>query len=179
MTCPKSVRIAAIVSQAVLILWGLLQLLLSIFQKKIMLQSSIGLSESDLEAVGKINLWTVYALTAAALVFTAVNLMMCMEKCRITPLIISAVTTGLLPFVVTYLFSVQLERYTEGILNDIYSVVAALQVYSSLVNLLSRLLYAAAIITIAAAAVYAYAKKSVTEYKPIERQDFAPPYNIN
>lgn len=155
MTCPRSVKTAAVVSQSLLVLWITLQLLLGLFQKQVVLRFT-NMSESDFERVGKVVLWAVFALCAADILIMAANLLMCMGKCKIAPLAVSSVTVGLLPFAVSYLIGTQNQHAAaEGI-----DKIAVLGVYGSVVNLLSRILYAGAIVTIAAAAVYAYAMKN-------------------
>lgn len=159
MTCPKSVKTAAIVSQSILILWAALQLLSSIFQKSLLFYFYIR-DESTLDLVGKVSSWAAAAFCVGNLLFTAANLLMCMGKGRRAPIVISAVTVGLLPAAGLYLSlrQSQLTAFIEGV--DKFTVINS---YNSMVSLLSYLLYAGAIITIAAAAVYAYAKKNTSE----------------
>lgn len=158
MACPKSVRTAAIVSQSILILWAALQLLSSIFQKSLIFYLYIR-DESTLDAVGKVLSWSAIAFCVGDLLFTAANLLMCMGKGRYAPIVISAVTVGLLPVAGRYLSlrQNQLTAFIGGA--DKLAVISS---YNVMVSLLSYLLYAAAIITIAAAAVYAYSKKTET-----------------
>lgn len=158
MRCPKSVRTAAIVSQSILILWAALQLLSSIFQKSLLFYFYIR-DESTIDSVGKVSSWVAVAFCVGNILFTAANLLICMGKGRYAPIVISAVTVGLLPAAGLYLSlrQNQLAAFIGGV--DKLAVISS---YNSMVSLLSYLLYAAAIITIAAAAVYAYAKKNET-----------------
>ncbi len=174
MESPKSVKIAAIISQAILVLWILLTILSNVFQRTI-IDRFFGYRLYDTENERAFP-WTVAAMCIADIVITAADFFICQGKYRTAPLIMTAVTTGILPIADRVLSMIRL-RFASLTGNDESYII--LHCANSIGTVLSYFLYAAAVITIAAAAVYAYAKKSVTEYQPIERQDFDSPYNIN
>ncbi|MDD6990569.1 MAG: hypothetical protein PUI48_01950 [Oscillospiraceae bacterium] len=76
------------------------------------------------------------------------------------PLVISSVTTGILPLTV-FISNMIRTRLTAGMMGT--NALSALSIYSNVLSLLSYLLYAAAIITIAASAVYAYANNPLNK----------------
>lgn len=150
---PKSVRTAAIVSQVLLIAWAVFSLTASIFQDNLL--ALFGIPTSIIEDTEKASSWAVIAMCAANLLLTAANVLICNGKGVHSPIIMSAVTTGLLPVAVTYLNVMQLQIIAR-LRADAFARMSA---YNQAVAFLSYLLYAGAIITIAASAVYAYAKK--------------------
>lgn len=171
MNTPKSVRIAAIVSQAVLVLWILLTVLSNVFQERIALLY-YRYPSSDWERSFS---WTVIAMCIADLLITAANLQICRGKGRVAPLVTAAVTTGALPIVCSILQICQ-SNYAALLWGDDELARAHLAIQTA--ESLCCFLYAGAIITIAAAAVYAFAKKETAAKQLIEASDYAPPYNI-
>ena len=172
METPKSVRIAAIISQAILVFWILLTVLSNVFQERIALLYYLYPSSEWERAFP----WSVITMCIADLLITAANLQMCRGKGRVAPLVTAAVTTGILPIVCSILQICQLSYATlHGVADNIARLNVAVQIEGNL----DYLLHAAAIITIAAAAVYAYAKKGVTEDQSAERLDYDMPYNTN
>ncbi len=151
---PKSARTAAIVSQVLLIAWAVFSLTASIFQDNLL--ALFGIPTSIIEDTKKASSWAVIAMCAANLLLTAANVLICNGKCVYSPIIMSAVTTGLLPVAVTYLNVMQLQIIARLRGSDAFARMSA---YNQAAAFLSYLLYAGAIITIAASAVYAYAKK--------------------
>ncbi|MCI7766493.1 MAG: hypothetical protein MSJ26_00720 [Oscillospiraceae bacterium] len=154
---PKSVKTAAIASQAILIIWALLLLLSSLFQKNILNELSGGWIYEETE---KVFLYSGVFMCIANLAITASNALISKGKRVFMPLVISSVTTGILPIAVLISNLIQ-TRLTARLMGT--EVLAALSLYSNVVNILSYLLYAAAIITIAASAVYAYANNPVNK----------------
>ncbi len=154
MACPKSVRTAAIISQVILVLWILLTILSNVFQNNVIYL--LGYRLSDAENIERAFPWTVAAMCIADIVITSADFFICQGKHRIAPLIMTAVTTGILPIADGALSMIQL-RFASLTGNDESYIM--LHCANSIGAKLSYLLYAAAVITIAAAAVYAYAKK--------------------
>ncbi len=176
-TCPKSVKTAAIISQVILVLWIWLTILSNIFQRTISNQF-FGYGLSYIENIERAFPWTVAAMCIADLVITAANFFICRGKCKIAPLVMTAVTTGILPIVSSFLRLIQFRfvSLTEVRVSDRFAILNCAYTIGAM---LSYFLYAAAVITIAAAAVYAYSQKGVTENQSVERSDYEPPYNIN
>ncbi len=174
MMCPKSVKIAAIISQVILVLWILLTILSNVFQRTI-IDRFFGYRLYDTENERAFP-WTVAAMCIADIVITAANFFICRGKCKIAPLVMTAVTTGILQIVCSFLQTIQLRfvSITEG--SESFYIMGCAYTIG---EMLSYFLYAAAVITIAAAAVYAYAKKEATEEQQIERSDYDTTYNTN
>ncbi len=165
MESPKSVKIAAIISQVILVLWILLTILSNVFQRTIIDRFfGYGLYDTENERAFP---WTVAAMCIADIVITSADFFICQGKHRIAPLIMTAVTTGILQIVCSFLQTIQLRfvSITEG--SESFYIMGCAYTIG---EMLSYFLYAAAVITIAAAAVYAYAKKSVTADQLNERK---------
>lgn len=146
----KFSRNTAITSQVIIIVWLAVQLLASIFQRSL-LTNMVRFGDSE---TPKVNSWTVIVLCLGGLSMTAANFLICQKKSKKAPLIMSAVTAGLLPIAARLANMAQFNRLNnaDGIEN-----VEALSVYSNyIVYPLSYLLYVGAVVTIAAAAVYAF-----------------------
>lgn len=150
---PKSVKTAAIVSQVLLIAWAAFSIAASIFQDNLL--ALFGIPTSIIEDTEKASSWAVIAMCVANLLLTAANVLICNGKGVHSPIIMSAVTTGLLPVAVAYLNVLQLQIIARLRGSEAFARMSA---YNQVVAFLSYLLYAGAIITIAASAVYAYAK---------------------
>ena len=157
---PGSVKKAPILSQIILVLWALLLLLSSLFQNNIV----SGISGENIEAsTEKVVLYSAIIMCIANVAFTAANALISKGKGVYMPLMISAAATVVLPGAV---YCSNVIQSMHMALNGADSV-ARMGSYSTVVNVLSWLLYGAAIITIAASAVYAYAKNhSVPENEP-------------
>lgn len=146
----KFSRNAAITSQVIIIVWLALQLLTSIFQRSL-LADMMWFGDSE---IPKVNSWSAIVLCLGGLSMTAANFMICQKKGKKAPLKMSAITAGLLPIAVRLAEVAQFNRINNvgGIEN-----VEALSVYNHyIVYPLSYLLYVGAVVTIAAAAVYAF-----------------------
>lgn len=156
MTCPKSVRTAAVVSQAFIIVWAIVSLLAGIFQNSL---AGLFVSSYYLENTDKIIPVITIIFCFKGILLSAANILMC--KCRsvYAPLIITAVTMGVFPIITTVARSVQFDYYAS-LGSELLMRFSSL---NSVESLLSDILSTAAIITVAAAAVYAYAKKSTEE----------------
>ena len=156
MTCPKSVKTAAIVSQAFIIVWAVFSLLSVIFQDSFagFIVPGYYIEYTDnIVPVGTI----IYCVKAILL--SAANVLMCKCKSIRTPLIMTAVTMGVFPIIVMIAYRIQLVYYSGLYSNNASRFIAV----NNLESNLAKLLNTAAIITVAAAAVYAYAKKSTEE----------------
>lgn len=152
MTCPKSVKTAAIVSQVFIFGWVLLSLLAIIFQN-----SFAGLRTFHyVEKLDKIIPVVTIISCFKGLLLSAANVLMCKGKSVYAPLITTAVTMGIFPFITAVANSIQLDYYADFGSEAIMKLNAVNVVES----MLSNILVAAAIITVAASAVYAYAKKN-------------------
>lgn len=146
MSKEKFSRSAAISSQVIIVLWLAVQLLTSVFQQSVLMDFVRNGSE-----LPKVNSWKVIALCAGGLCITAANFMICQKKGKKAPLIMSAVSTGLLPAASKIAETVQF-----NLLSGVVEEYEALSVYSVyIIQPLSYLLYAGAFVTAAAAAVYA------------------------
>lgn len=145
-------RKTSIASQIVIIVWIVLQLLLSIFQRNVILKIH-NLYESMLDEVGKITSYAAIVLCFGGLLILAANFLICRKKGRLSPLLISSITTALLPIIASRVM--QIQNILAGFeSSDAVYVVGA---YNSLVNVLSYLLYVGAVLAIAAAAVHLFA----------------------
>lgn len=146
MSKEKFSRSAAITSQVIITVWLAVQLLAGIFQKSLV-RYMVNYSDE----IPKVNSWSVIVLCLGGLCMTAANFMICQKKNKKAPIMISTVTTALLPIVVQIANAAQFKRHTSAI--EEYQ---ALSIYSVYVQTLSYLLYVGAVVTIAAAAVYAF-----------------------
>lgn len=156
MTCPKSVRTAAIVSQAFIIVWTLLSLLASIFQNSF---AGFYASRHYIENTDKIVPVVTIISCFKGLLLSAANVLMCRGKNVYAPLIMTAVTMGIFPVITAAAHMIQFDYYS----NFGSVIFAKCNAVSSVESMLSNILAVAAIITIAAAAVYAYAKNRTAE----------------
>lgn len=153
MICPKSVRTAAIVSQVFIIVWTLLSLLASIFQNSF---AGLYISRYYIENIDKIAPVVTIINCVKGLLLSAANVLMCRGKNVYAPLIMTAVTMGIFPVITNVAKMIRFDYYSafgSGILAKCNAV-------NTVELMLSNILAVAAIITVAAAAVYAYAKKN-------------------
>ena len=157
MPFPKSVKIAAIVSQSLVVLWGILSLFSNIFQDNLL---KWYVDSYMIENTDKIVSWSVVVRCIAALVISVANILICSRKTVNTPVIMASVTTGKVPPIINGVQNRQLimTAYSDGA-----DAVARLSAVMKIDSILSYFLSAAMIITIAAGAVYAYAKKNCPE----------------
>lgn len=167
---PKSVRITAIISQILIILWAAVSLAASFNQNSLIMYWTGGGGLGSAETDERITSWATIVYCVACLLLTVSNLIMCNDakfnksgKITLVPLVASALTTAVLPIAVSYVTNTQavLVAQIEGA-----DALARLGVYTEIVSTLSYLVHAAMIMAIAASAVYTYAKmqnKSVTE----------------
>ena len=157
MTCPKSVKTAAIVSQAFIIVWATFSLLSVIFQNSF---AGFFASRYYLENSDKIIPVVTIIYCFKAILLSAANFLMCKCKGICMPLIMTAVTMGVFPIITIAANSIQTEYYA-GLMG--VEPLMRFSAVSGMESMLSNLLSTAAIITVAAAAVYAYAKKNAAE----------------
>ena len=157
MRCPKSVRTAAIVSQAFIIVWVVLSFLAVIFQNSF---AGFFVSRNYLENSDKIISVVTIIYCFKAILLSAANFLMCKCKGICMPLIMTAVTMGVSPIISIAASSIQAEYYAKLVGTELLVRFSAV---SRVDSLLSNLLSTAAIITVAAAAVYAYARKSTLQ----------------
>ena len=156
MTCPKSVRTAAVVSQAFIIVWVVLSLLSVIFQDSF---AGFIIPGHYIEITDKILPVGTIIYCIKAILLSAANFLMCKCKSIRTPLIMTAVTMGVFPIIVMIAYRIQLGYYSGLYSNNASRFIAL----NSLESNLAKLLNTAAIITVAAAAAYAYARKKYRE----------------
>ena len=165
MPFPKSVRIAAIVSQSVIVLWVVLTIIASVFQDKIL---ELFMESYAIESTNKIGSWSVIIRCIAVIIASAANILICSRKTVYTPLVMTSVTAGMLPFVTNYIT-------TQQALIVVASEGAAAMVRLSSVrqieSVLAYLISAAMIVTIAAGAVYAFAKNNISEAEEFSQGD--------
>ena len=164
MPFPKSVKIAAIVSQSLIVLWVISSIIASVFQDKLL---ELFMEPYAIESTNKIGSWSVCVSCAAAVIASAANILICSRKSVHTPLVMTSVTIGLLPFAVNYAKTQQAMTvvYLEG--------AAAVARWSSVQQIelaLGHVLYAALIITIAAGAVYAFVRKNCPETEELSQE---------
>lgn len=157
MPFPKPVRIAAIVSQAIIVLWVVLTIISSLFQDKLI---ELFIDSRAIENTEKIGSWSVCVSCIAAIIASVANALICSRKTVYTPLVMTAVTSGLLPVAVNYIAIMQAKTviYLEGA-----NAVARWSSVQRIESTLSYFLSAALVITIAASAVYVYAQKNFSE----------------
>lgn len=159
---PKCVKTTAIISQIFIIVWAVISLVASFNQNNIIMYWTGGGGLGSAETDERIMSWAVIVYCAASLLLTISNLIMCNDarfnksgKLTFVPLIVSALTTAILPVAVKYSTTVQTMYVAR--LNGADSL-ARLGVYNEVVSILSYLVYAAMVMAIAASAVYTYAK---------------------
>lgn len=159
---PKCVRITAIISQIFIIVWSVISLIVSINQNSIISYWTGGGTLGSAENDGRIMSWAIIVYCAAILLLTISNLIMCNDakfnkngKLTLVPIIMSALTTAIMPIGVKYSTTVQ-TMYVARL--DGVDALARLGVYNEIVSILSYLVYAAMIMAIAASAVYTYVK---------------------
>lgn len=157
MSFPKSVKIAAIVSQSLVVLWGILSLFSNIFQDNLL---KWYVDSYMVENTDKIVSWVVVVRCIAALVISGANILICSRKTVNAPLVMTSVTAGSMPVFLSIFRNRQLIMtvYSDGA-----DAVARLSAVQNIESILSYFLSAAMIITIAAGAVYVYAKKNCPE----------------
>lgn len=157
-------RKASIVSQTVIIVWTALQLLSSVFQKRV-----IGLFITDEQAIenaGKVTSYAAIALCFGGLFIIAANFLICQKKGKLAPLIMSAVAAGLTPIISARVNMVQKIMAGFKSLDTVYVFGS----YSSIVGMLSYLLYVGAALAIAAAAAYLFEENKDTAEKGINTE---------
>ena len=159
---PKSVRTTAIISQIFIIVWSILSIIVSFCQDSVIMFWTGGGGLGSAEIDEKITSWAVMVYCAACLLLTVSNLIMCNDnrfnksgKLTLVPIVMSALTTAVLPIAVQYVNFAQtvLVARVEG-----SEALVRLGVYNKIVTYLAYLVYAAMIMAIAASAVYTYAK---------------------
>ena len=159
---PKCVRITAIISQILIILWAAASLFASSNQNSLIMYWTGGGGLGSAETDEKITSWTTIVYCVACLLLTISNLIMCNDakfnksgKITLVPLVASALTTAVLPIAVAYVTKMQsvLVAKIEGA-----NALARISVYNEIISTLSYLVHAAMIMAIAASAVYTYAK---------------------
>lgn len=146
MSQEKFSRSAAITSQVIIILWLAVQLLAGIFKNPLIEPFYYH------DDITKINSWAVIVLCAGSLCMTAANFMICMKKYKNAPLLLSAIAGGLLPIAVRIAYVAQRSSLTSMIAE--FQTLSVYETY--IVHPLSYMLYAGTVVTIAAAAVYAF-----------------------
>ena len=161
---PGSVKTATMISQIILIIWAWLLLFSSLFQNNIVSNMSGGQLDSSSE---KVVLYSAIIMCIANVAITAANALISKGKGVYMPLTISAAATAVLPGAV----------YCSNVIQSMQMTllgadkVAQVNIYANVVNILSWPLYGAAIMTIAASAVYAYSKNHSTPESIPEKEN--------
>ena len=159
---PKCVRITAIISQILIILWAAVSLAASFSQNSLITFFSGGGGLGSAETDERITSWATIVYCVACLLLTISNLIMCNDdkfnksgKLTLVPIVASSLTTAVLPVAVKYVNFAQtvLVAQIEGA-----DALARLGVYTEIVSMLSYFVHAAMVMAIAASAVYTYAK---------------------
>ena len=156
MPFPRSVKIAAIVSQSVIILWVVLTILASLFQDDLL---KFYMDSNTIESTNKTGSWSVIIRCAAAIIVSAANMLICSRKTVHTPLIMTSVTAGLLPVAVNSVSVRQRLIVSMDSIGEFTRLSAVLNIESVLAYFLS----AGLVITVAAGAVYAFARVNCPE----------------
>ena len=160
----KSARIAAIVSQAIVVLWAGLTVLSNLFQDKLL---TLYMDSYVIENTDKITSRAVIVRCIAALIVSGANILICSRKTVYTPVVMASVTAGLLPFVVRGMtvWQTMMKAKFEGA-----NVLARLNVVQQIESSIAYFFSAAMVITIAAGAVYAYARKNCPETEEFSQE---------
>lgn len=160
---PKSARNTAIVSQIFIIVWVFALWIVTLNQDKVIRY----FSDVKIDYEFNVMSWSVLVYCVASALLTISNLIMCNDskfnkngKVTLVPLVATAVTTAALPIAVRYVDSVQkrLVARVEGT-----DMLVKLSAYINIVSVISYLVYAAMIMSIASSAVYTYAKTNRKE----------------
>lgn len=146
----KPVRISAYVSQYLIVLWVALSVLLLI------LQDSLVYGVENTESVIVVS---VIAQAVSGILIIVANLLLVKNKFGVFPLVLSSVSTALIPVATFTADYVQLKFVA---VKGAYYLARFNQVKTA-TSLILYVLYAAAVITIAASAVFAYAKRNIKE----------------
>lgn len=154
----KSVKVAAIISQAILMLWLLLTVTAYLFQRQIQLLYEGG--SFNTEAFENV---FVFAHIPQLLAFAAgmiVNYLMLNKKrsFRLAPVIIISITAALLPLLNRFCLNGQLVFTAHLGGSDKLSVFSQ---FCEVTEMLMYPLFAGLIIALAASAVYAYSKRNL------------------
>ena len=159
MPFPKSVKIAAIVSQAIVVLWAVLSLIASIFQDNLLIYY-YNMESYIMENTDKITSWAVIVRCIAALIVSGANILICSRKTVHAPIVMTSVTAGAMPLIVRIVTSRQLivTAHLEGA-----NALARLSVVQQIGSTLAYFLSTALVITVAAGAVYSYARANCPE----------------
>lgn len=163
----KFPRKTSIASQTVFIIWIALQLLSSIFQKNT-LRLFISENEQVYAEVGKITSYAALVFCFGGLLILTANVLICRKKGRLSPLLVSSITTALLPITASRVM------WLQNFLAGYESVDAAYAVgaYNSVVTILSYLFYVGAFLAIAAAAVHLFVSVKAVPDKSTEVHAF-------
>ena len=164
MPFPKSVKIAAIVSQAIIVLWVFLSVLANVFQNELL---TLYMDRYVIENTDKITSWSVIVSCIAAIIVSGANMLICSRKTVYAPVVMASVTAGLLPFAGggVKVWQTLLTAHSEGA-----NALARMSGVQQIESYLSYFLSAAMVITIAAGAVYSYAKKNCPETKEFPQE---------
>lgn len=159
----KSVKIAIIISQGILVLWLLLTVMAYLFQRQIQL---LYVYTDTYENV------FVFAHIPQFLAFSAgmaVDFLILNKKrsFRLAPVIITSVTAALLPFLNSFCLTGQLVLTAR--LNGADEL-ALFSSFCEVTAILMYLLFAGLIIALAASAVYAYSKRDFRKHNNIKKE---------
>lgn len=154
----KHIKIAVIVSQAVLVIWLILTVLSYAFQMEII--------DSLFDGTGggsypKVFLHSHIVQFAAFITATAANISILINKGKYAPLLAISVSAAVVPVLNIVLYNWQFRSMVTG---DDYTIsYAVLSAFNSVNTQLLYILYIGAVITVAASAVYGYSKRKSTE----------------
>ena len=146
----KPVRISAYVSQYLIILWAALTVL------SLALQDSFVYGVENTEPVIVVS---VIAQAVSGILIIVANLLLVKNKFGVFPLVLSSVSTALIP-VATFTSNYVQAKFVAIKGADYLARFSQVKMTASLIL---YVLYAAAVITIAASAVFACAKRNIKE----------------
>lgn len=155
----KHIKIAVIVSQAVLVIWLILTVLSYAFQSEVI--------DSLFDGTGgggypKVFLYSHIVQFAAFITATAANISILINKGKYAPLLAISVSAAVVPVMNIVLYNWQGRSIADAW--DGYTIdYAVLSAFYSVNTQLLYILYMGAVITVAASAVYGYSKRKSTE----------------
>lgn len=154
MTTPKSIKTACIVSLASIAVWFLAVAVIDIFQDKLIVPFYPGADFG--EDTGRIFLASTAVNIIIAAVIAACSVLMIYGKTTLIPLILSGSAALLNPIISNFAHTLQviLAARLQG-----EDAIARIDAVTQITSYASYILNAAFLCTVAASAVYAYAKK--------------------
>lgn len=152
MTAPKYLKLCCISSFSLIAVWLFSTVIAILSQDSLMI--AYGAPEVSEGSAPVIPFESVLCLFCAA-AFTAANIIMCLGRCRLVPLILSAVSAGVMPIFGMIIVNMQSVMYARLGGSDFLVRYGAI---SGVIGYISYPLTLAAVLTVASAAVYMYSR---------------------